>query len=289
MVAERSRLAGTAPAKLNLYLHVVGRRDDGYHLLDTLFAFTVFGDELAVERSTAPASTLEIDGPFAAALSGGSDNLVLRATQTLSADLAARLSLTKNLPVASGLGGGSTDAGAALRLLLQLWNLSPSVEALRDLTRRLGADVPACFAGAPCFAGGVGDLLSPAPALPPAGIVLINPRIALPTPEAFGRRSGAYSQPARFATACATARDLAVTLRERRNDLTPGAVTLVPVIAVILAALDSSEGCHVARMSGSGATCFGIYDDAASATRAAGALRMRHPHWWIVATELLAR
>jgi 4-diphosphocytidyl-2-C-methyl-D-erythritol kinase len=149
--------------------------------------------------------------------------------------------------------------------------------------------VPACFAGSPCFAGGVGDQLAPAPALPPAGIVLVNPRVALPTPEAFGRRSGAFSQSARFATAHANARDLAMALRERRNDLTPGAVTLVPVIAVILAALESSEGCHLARMSGSGASCFGIYDDAASARRAADFLRMGHPHWWIVATELLTR
>lgn len=288
-MAETSRLRGAAPAKLNLYLHVVGRRDDGYHLLDTLFAFTVFGDELAVERTTAPDSDLEIDGPFAAGLSGGADNLVLRAARALSADRAARLVLTKNLPVASGLGGGSADGGAALRLLLQLWNLSPSVGTLRDLTRRLGADVPACFAGACCFAGGVGDQLSPAPTLPPAGIVLINPRVALPTPAAFVRRSGAFSQSARFDTAHANARDLAVALRERRNDLTPGAVTLVPVIAVILAALDSSEGCHLARMSGSGATCFGIYDDATSASRAADSLRMRHPHWWVVATELLTR
>lgn len=286
-MADPPILRAPAPAKLNLYLHVVGRRDDGYHLLDTLFAFTALGDELAVEP--APTLALDIDGPFAAALDGASDNLVLRAARDLASGRGARLTLTKNLPVAAGLGGGSADAGAAIRLLLELWNLSPQAADLYDLSRKLGADVPACFACSPSFASGAGDVLTPAPALPPAGIVLVNPGAALRTPEIFAQRLGGFSQPARFDTMPATARELATVLRARRNDLTAGAVSLMPAIAVILAALDASEGCHLARMSGSGATCFGIYDDATSAARAAGSLRTRHPDWWIVATELLTR
>ena len=286
-MADATALHARAPAKLNLYLHVVGRRDDGYHLLDTLFAFTACGDELAVEP--ADSLTLEIRGPFAAALHDAPDNLVLRAARELAAGRGARLTLTKNLPVASGLGGGSADAGAAIRVLLEFWKLSPQAESLHDLARRLGADVPACLASRPSFAGGVGDLLSPVPSLPAAGVVLVNSGIALGTPEVFAQRRGEFSRPAPFAAMPAHARDLAVELRARRNDLTPGAVTLVPAIAIVLAAVDASDGCRLARMSGSGATCFGIYDDPQSATSAATALRARHPDWWIVATELLTR
>ncbi len=288
-MADTTRLRGAAPAKLNLYLHVVGRRDDGYHLLDTLFAFTAFGDELTLQSTAAPASTLAIDGPFAAGLSTAADNLVLRAARALATGRTAHFSLTKNLPVASGLGGGSADAGAAIRLMLELWNISPAPATLHELTRMLGADVPACFAGTPCFAAGIGDLLGPARPLPPAGIVLVHPGAALATPAVFAERRGAFSQAARFDTPLASARDLAASLRARRNDLTAGAVTLVPAIAVILDALDASDGCHLARMAGSGATCFGIYDDRAGAARAAETLRLRHPRWWVVATELLTR
>jgi 4-diphosphocytidyl-2-C-methyl-D-erythritol kinase len=277
-----------APAKLNLYLHVVGRRADGYHLLDTLFAFVACGD--VVEAASAPALSLAIDGPFAAALADGDDNLVLRAARALDAGAGrgARLRLTKNLPVASGIGGGSADAAAALIALARLWGLDAPTARLEAIAATLGADVPACLRCASSFGGGTGADLADAPRLPSCGVVLVNPGLALSTPEVFSRRLGAFSQPARFASAPGDATALVDVLRARRNDLTPGAVARAPAIAEVLVALERSEGCLLARMSGSGATCFGLYRDEAAAALAATSLREAQPRWWIAATRLVA-
>ena len=276
-----------AAAKLNLYLHVVGRRADGYHLLDSLVAFTAYGDVL---RAT-PANelSLRVDGPFAAALDGPGDNLVLKAAEALRARCGgsgAAILLTKNLPVAAGLGGGSADAAAALRGLSRLWTARLGDAALADIARQLGADVTVCVHNRPAYFGGIGDELAPAPRLPAAGVVLVNPRIPLPTPKVFGAQRGPFSAPARFDEAPADAAALARRLGERRNDLEPAACEIVPAVRALLDAIAASPGCRLARMAGSGATCFGLYDNAVTAEAAARWLAGREPSWWVQATVL---
>lgn len=277
-----------APAKINLYLHVLGRRADGYHLLDSLVAFARCGDE--VQAAPADALTLELAGPFAADLASEPDNLVLRAARAMAGrygvNAGAALRLVKNLPVASGIGGGSADAAAALRALARLWRIDDP-PGLMDLARSLGADVPACLDGRPCFVGGAGERIDPAPPLPGIGLVLANPRVALATPAVFGARAGPFSRAARFAAAPADARALVALLQARRNDLTAAATALVPAIGQVLDALAASPGCRLARMSGSGATCFGIYDDPAAARRAAARIAAAQPRWWVQAAALV--
>ena len=291
--AEPALLSGfraAAPAKINLYLHVVGRRDDGFHLLDSLVAFADVHDTVtAVE---ADELTLTVSGPFAPALEAEPDNLVLRAARALASaggvKRGARMRLIKRLPVASGIGGGSTDAAAALRVLSALWRVKPAKGDLYKLALDLGADVPVCLGGRALYMGGIGDALSPAPALPKAGIVLANPGTPLPTPPVYKARQGAFSQAARFADAPKDARALAKLLEGRRNDLTQAAIGLVPAIAVVLDELGAAPGCLLARMSGSGATCFGLFDDALAAARSVGPLAKLHPEWWVAPGRLIA-
>ncbi len=268
-----ARLCEFAPAKVNLYLHVTGRRPDGYHLLDSLAVFPAVGDWL--RATPAPALSLEVAGAFGAALAGEADNLVLRAARALGGSAGARIVLEKHLPVASGIGGGSADAAAALRLLCRLWGLpapAPSVGL------PLGADVPVCLASRPARMGGVGEALTPAPELPAVGMALVNPGVPLATQDVFRARAGGFSAaavlPAGWANAAAMAGDLAAL----RNDLEPPATALCPVIGTVLAALAAAPGCLLARMSGSGATCFGLFPDAAGAEVAARALA--RPGWW---------
>ena len=185
-----------APAKINLWLNVVGRRADGYHLLDSLIAFTDLADE--IEAVSSERLVLTVDGPLAPALAGETDNLVLKAARLL-ADFAgvaprAALHLTKHIPVAAGLGGGSADAAAALQALVELWRVALPVEELFDLAGRIGADVPMCLAGRPARAFGVGERLAPAPPLPSCAILLVNPGVALPTAQVFAARHGDFSR-----------------------------------------------------------------------------------------------
>jgi 4-diphosphocytidyl-2-C-methyl-D-erythritol kinase len=287
--SSSSAVIEAAPAKLNLYLHVTGRRTDGFHLLDSLVAFTEAGDVLHAE----PAAdlSLALDGPFAASLAGDPENLVLRAARALLAHAhgaGAALSLTKNLPIASGIGGGSADAAATLRALARLW---PAVKHadLPALAAELGADVPVCLHGTPSFMGGIGEVITPAPRLPPVGVLLVNPLIPLPTPQVFAARARldqGFSLPAQFAEAPADAEALAGLLGVRRNDLEAPAVGLVPAIATVLEALRATPGCRLARMSGSGASCFALYDDQAVADAASAWIMARHSGWWITPTRL---
>ena len=268
-----------APAKLNLSLQVVGRRADGYHLLDGLVAFADIGDVVAAEA--ADATSLAIEGPFAAGLSAGPDNLVLRAGAALEADTStAALRLVKNLPVASGIGGGSADAAAALRALQRLWRLDLSPSQLHAIAARLGADVPMCLASQPCWIAGVGDILDPLPELPEAGLILANPGIPLATPLVFQRRSGGFSAPKRFEippTAAALAQSLATT----DNDLTDAAEACVPTIAALRRQLAALPGALLSRMSGSGATCFALFGTRAAAEAALAPLKATIPAgWW---------
>jgi 4-diphosphocytidyl-2-C-methyl-D-erythritol kinase len=273
-----------APAKVNLWLNVVGRRADGYHLLDSLVAFTDLADE--IEASPSDRLSLTVDGPFAPALGNEADNLVLEAARLLAdrAGIAPRVALRlgKNVPVAAGLGGGSADAAAVLRILIDLWRVALPVEELFDLAARLGADVPMCLAGRAALVSGVGERLAPAPRLPPCAILLVNPGVPLPTPEVFARRRGGFS-PIRGLRAWTDAKSFAATLADRGNDLTDAAVGLRPEIARVLAFLRTSEGVLHAAMSGSGATCFALYQTRQLAERAAG--RVPQP-WWHHAGKL---
>jgi 4-diphosphocytidyl-2-C-methyl-D-erythritol kinase len=288
--APRSGFRAAAPAKINLYLHIVGRRDDGFHLLDSLVAFADVHDTVtAVE---ADELTLAVSGPFAPALAAEPDNLVLRAARALASAggvrRGARMRLIKRLPVASGIGGGSADAAAALRVLSALWRVKPAKGDLYKLALDLGADVPVCLGGRALYVGGIGDALSPAPALPQAGLVLVNPGTPLPTPPVYKARQGAFSQAARFADAPKDARALARLLEGRRNDLTQAAIGLVPAIGAVLDELGAAQGCLIARMSGSGATCFGLFDDPAAAAKAAGQIDKLRPEWWVAPGRLVA-
>jgi 4-diphosphocytidyl-2-C-methyl-D-erythritol kinase len=279
-----------APAKLNLYLHVVGRRADGYHRLDSLVAFAGVHD--TIRAAPANALTLELQGPFGAALSNEADNLVLRAARAL-ADIAgvrpwAALTLVKRLPVASGIGGGSADAAATLAAASALWRITHKPGALAKLALTLGADVPVCLAGKAAQVRGIGERVDPAPALPKAPLVLVNPLKPLATPAVFKARTGPFSKPAPLAGAARDPRDLAEALKSRRNDLTGAAIGLVPEIKVILAALEAQPGCLLARMSGSGATCFALFARDDDARAAAAAIRASKPGWWVEASALVS-
>ena len=258
-----------APAKVNLYLHIVGRRADGLHLLESLVAFAEAADTLYAEP--ARRLSLEVAGPFAGALAGEADNLVLRAARALAPGQGARLVLEKNLPVAAGLGGGSADAAAALRLLSRLWGVEADLEAL---AAGLGADVPVCLAGGTTGVAGIGERLTPLPGGPAPPLLLANPGVALPTPGVFGVRRGPFRESRPWPE---TAADLAGCT----NDLTEAAISLAPEIAGTLAALGALDGALFARMSGSGATCFAAFADRAARDHAREALRESRPDWWI--------
>lgn len=272
-----------ARAKVNLFLHVTGRRADGYHLLESMVVFPALGDRLEAEPSAR--LSLTIDGPFAAALGAGADNLVIRAAAALSAGRGAALKLTKSLPVAAGIGGGSADAGAALRLLTRLWG--ESADAAAAAAPALGADVPMCLGQQPALVFGAGEMLTPAPGFPGFAIVLANPMRPLATAEVFAALETRANPPApavpeRFASLA----DLADWLRALRNDLEGPALARLPVIGGMLAAIAGTDGCRLTRMSGSGATCFGLYDDLDAARRAADDLRAAEPAWWVAAAPV---
>lgn len=266
-----SPVTETAPAKLNLALHVTGRRADGYHLLDSLVAFAGVGDMVTLEPG--PLS-LRIDGNFAQGLSTD-DNLCLRAARLAGAN--AAITLTKDLPVASGIGGGSADAAAVLRGLVRMGH------ALPENPERLGADVPVCLASVPARMQGVGEILTPVPPLPGLPLVLVNPGIAVSTPQVFAAMERRDHPGLPDIPHLAGLADLVAWLSVTRNDMQPAAERLVPAIGQVLAALRAT-GAAFARMSGSGATCFGLYETADRARIAATALKQHG--WWAVATQL---
>ncbi len=291
MPYEEAMLRTKALAKINLYLHVTGRRTDGYHLLDSLVAFANVGDRLTLEP--ARSFSFEIDGPMAASLAGDrpDNNLVVRAARDLSEalgrTLSFKLSLTKNLPIASGIGGGSSDAAAALRLMATHWKLAPDAPLLHRIARSLGQDVPCCLAGQSCTFKGIGDELGDAPELPYADMVLVNPNVAVPTPAVFKERKGSFSSPAEVWNAAPqTVQELAALLSGSQNDLAAPACQISPVIEEVLAILSAQEGALLSRMSGSGATCFALFADRGAAKTAAASLHQQHPDWWVVPTHI---
>jgi 4-diphosphocytidyl-2-C-methyl-D-erythritol kinase len=269
----------SAPAKVNLFLHVTGRRADGYHLLDSVAVFAGLADRITFEPSDT--LSLTITGPFARFLSAEPDNLVLRAARMLAAESgthpAGALNLDKQIPVASGIGGGSADAAAASRLLCRMWGVQPDGPALDRIASALGADVPVCLRSRPMRMRGVGEVLTPAPSLPPCGLLLVNPGVPLATASVFRARSGGYSAEAVLPDGWDTAREMAASLGGLANDLEAPAISLVPAIRDVLRAISATRGCLLARMSGSGATCFGLFAAASDAEAAAELVR---PGWW---------
>ncbi len=271
-----------APAKINLCLNVTGQRADGYHLLDSLVVFTEFGDRLTAQAGQGV--TLAVQGPEAAGLGAGPDNLVLRAARLMGAQDMA-LVLQKDLPLASGIGGGSSDAAACLRLIARF--TGRALPAPADILA-LGADVPVCLGLHPCRMQGVGEVVTPLAVLPQFWLVLANPRVEVPTPQVFRALVQRDNPPLpAHLPAWPDAAALFDWLRAQRNDLEAPACALAPVIAQVRDALAATQGCALARMSGSGATCFGLYACAAQAEAAAQALRLAHPGWWVVATPRL--
>jgi 4-diphosphocytidyl-2-C-methyl-D-erythritol kinase len=273
-----SALREKAPAKINLNLRVVGRRPDGYHDLESLVAFADFGDELTLTPGGETA--LHITGPFAKDCGAPDDNLVLKATRALGLP-AGRFTLDKRIPVAAGLGGGSADAAAALRLIAGANGLALDDRRLAEAALACGADVPVCLQSKPRIMKGLGEKLLPPVTLPALHAVLVNPGVVLTTADVFSSFRGdePSNMPVDYVPLDRGA--LLAWLAARGNCLTRAAVSRVPVITKVFDAIGTQPGCRLARMTGSGATCFGLFDDAASARGAAGELSKSHENWWI--------
>jgi 4-diphosphocytidyl-2-C-methyl-D-erythritol kinase len=283
------RLREQAWAKLNLDLLITGRRPDGYHELDSVVVFTGCADRLVFAPDDQ--LTLELSGRFGPALAEQSDNLVLQAARRLATHAGraphVRIALDKRLPVAAGLGGGSADAAAALRGLARLWRLDLSPLDLHSVALELGADVPVCLLSRSARMRGIGERIEPI-RLPVLELVLAHPAQAVSTARVFADLGPIGAAVAREQPVPTSRGELLEWLRERRNDLEPPARRLVPVIAEAIAAIGAQPGCHLARMSGSGATCFGVFDDAQAAARAAQGLRLTRPAWWVISTATRA-
>jgi 4-diphosphocytidyl-2-C-methyl-D-erythritol kinase len=288
-----SQLTDRAPAKINLTLHVVGRRADGYHELESLVAFSRAGDRLMLE----PGDKLElhVGGPTAGASGDPEKNLVIKAARQLAEHVeglrVGTFTLVKKLPVAAGIGGGSSDAAAALRLLARLNSLTPDDPRLFEAARATGADVPVCLAAKARMMHGIGEKLGPVLDLPPLPALIVNPRQPLETKPVFEFMKIAPGSETHFGShpkiASGMSYDaLIAALRKSRNDMEDAASVLAPIVAKVLAILTAAPGCRVARMSGSGATCFALFDNCRAVGRARKAIAEAHPDWWVKATLL---
>lgn len=291
-VAHSQQIRVAAPAKINFFLAITGKRDDGYHLMDSLIVFLNVFDHITVEANGT--GCISVSGPFADAVPGDASNIVWRAAAVLAEDMPGvaetigtktiDIHIEKNIPVGAGLGGGSTDAAAVMRALCRLWSCDLDETALRRAGLRVGADVPACLAACPVYVGGIGDELTSA-RVPAFDILVVFPERHVSTAavyrafDAMGADSPAV--PAGLEDAPPAVRAIAA----RNNDLQQAAISLVPEIETCLAALAACEGCLLARMSGSGSACFGIFEDAATASRAAAEIAGAHPGWWIRAAQ----
>jgi 4-diphosphocytidyl-2-C-methyl-D-erythritol kinase len=272
-----------APAKINLFLHVGERRSDGYHDLESLVVFADVGDELLIEP--AKSFSLALDGPFGGKLANEQDNLIAKAARALGAKAGrspdVRITLTKNLPVASGIGGGSADAAATLRGLVQFWDLEIPHDELHTIAESLGSVVPACLLSETLWMTGRGEGIEPVPGVPPAPLVLVNPGVAVSTAQIFANLKnrvgvGQAAKPKPDLSVLA----LADYSKSNRNDLEKPAREIAPAIDEVLRAI-SHNGALRTRMSGSGATCFGLFADDKSAEAAAAKLAEDHPDWWV--------
>jgi 4-diphosphocytidyl-2-C-methyl-D-erythritol kinase len=281
-----------APAKINLTLHVLGRREDGYHALESLVAFAGTGDDLTLDPSK-PLG-LAVSGLTAQAAGEGADNLVLKAARLLAERVPGLrmggFHLVKRLPVAAGIGGGSSDAAAALRLLARLNSLPLDSEPVREAARLTGADVPVCLHPVARMMRGIGDEIGPPLRLPPLFSVLVNPRVPVATPSIFRAMNLAPGEAldgsAHPSIKLSSSQTLIASLRDARNDLQNPSCAIEPVVNEALRLVGGTDGCRLVRMSGSGATVFGLYDDCDRAAEAAKMLRRSRPDWWVKPTRL---
>jgi len=280
---------GFAPAKINLTLHVTGQRSDGYHLLDSLVVFAGMGDRITAV--TADKLTLSVTGPFAQGVPVDDSNLVLRSAHALQqargVSAGAALRLTKALPHAAGIGGGSSDAAATLRLLAELWQVDP-LSADDPAVLALGSDVPVCMtAPRPMRMAGIGDHLAGLPALPAAGLVLVNPRVEVPTGDVFKSLTRRENLPMDPLPRDLSYDSFAEWLGAQRNDLQSAAIGIAPQIGEALAHLRRTKGVSAAVMSGSGATCIGLVRDMGTARAVAKSVQVAHMGWWVAPAPLL--
>lgn len=270
-----------APAKINLFLHVNGKRDDGYHLLQSLVAFADIGDTLEFFPHDSLAIT--ITGPFMKGLDAN-DNIIIKAASLLAAHHKikpkAKIHLIKNLPIAAGIGGGSADAAVAINGLEKLWGVSTHQEDKLRIAAQIGADVPACLYGQALWMEGIGEKITPVPNFTPLHVVLVNPGVPVLTVDVFKHLVLPFNTPVPLRTGLPF-------LKKCRNDLTNSAIQCTSIIDEVLYALTATEGCEIARMSGSGATCFGIYPSAKAAEGATQKIQSSHPHWWVQKTALI--
>lgn len=293
-VSDSQSLDIFAPAKLNLYLHVTGRLDNGYHSLDSLIGFVDTGDN--IEIKPARNFAFHIQGPYAGCFKHRersseteSQNLAVRAALALAGaarkNLDFKITLTKNLPLAAGLGGGSADAAAVIRGLMQWWNIPPDAPYLSSLLKKLGADVPVCLKAETTRIQGIGNILEPAPALQSWPVVLVNPVRACSTEQVFQNFKAPFKNPVTLPDSFHSFTNMITFLAAQNNDLYHAASNFVPEIDTVITALESQPGCALARMSGSGATCFGLFEKTENAKNATRTIQAAQPSWWVRQTR----
>lgn len=289
MIADSVAQAGHAPAKINLALHVTGQRPDRYHLIESLSVFTVFGDRVSV--AAGDTDSFSVTGPFASHVPTGADNLVIRARDAFRQEYPAAerlaIALEKNIPAVSGVGGGSSDAAATLRALATMAGVAENDPSLAGLAQALGADVPMCLAASPLIARGIGEQLEPLVDFPVLHLVLVNPGVAVETPRVFAALTTKHNAPLPALPKTLNAATLVAWLAGTRNDLLAPALALAPAIGEAHSLLEAERAAFV-RMSGSGATCFGIFADADAAADAARAIAAARPGWFVTATRTMA-
>ncbi len=296
MIDSQNCVTMVAPAKVNLFLHITGRQPDGYHLLQSLFAFTETGDEITVAHSDRKGVSMNLGGAYASRLhalgAGGEKNLVVKAVHKMAKVFAKEpnlsIKLVKNLPVEAGIGGGSSDAAAVLLALRDLWQLDVALPDLIPLAQQLGADVPACLYQSAVWVEGIGEQLEPFKVPWQAYIVLVNPGVSVPTPEIFAEykaQDTVFDMPVfDKAALCASPARLQ---GHSQNSLQRAAASRAPVIAEVLELLSVQPGAHTVRMSGSGATCFALFEDKEAAALCLSAIQNLQPGWWAMADRLV--
>lgn len=298
-MSQSPTISVTAPAKINLYLHITGKRDDGYHMLDSLVAFTEIGDTINISGHERTGIDLHIEGAFADHFHGAektaardSENIVIKTTYALCDHLRIapdfKITLNKALPIASGIGGGSSDAAATAKAILQFHGLTPEkIEGLDDLLLSLGADVPVCFYGKPCYISGIGEIITPVRGVPPLHMVLVNPLESCSTAAIFRALNGQFTPNNAPVTTWENLRSFISFLQSYHNGMEDAAISAIPLIADILCDLAATQNCFLSRMSGSGATCFGLYKTATDASAAAAQIQTSHPQFWVRKTVLM--
>lgn len=271
-----------APAKINLFLHIVGKKQDGYHLLQSLITFANFGDK--IEITPADKFSFSTTGKTEH-LSSNEDNLVVRAARSLAKELNIPLKLSihlsKETPIGAGLGGGSADAAATIKGLLAYWNKEPSSQVIENILLELGADVPVCYQGGNCFVEKVGEIITPLSSLPKLPAVLVYPNEFCSTADIFENYNQPYSSPINLPDNFSNQNEFYDFLKQQKNDLTDSACQKIPAIKNILSALQEQEGCAIARMSGSGSACFSLFETTEQSKEAAKIIQKEKPDWWV--------